>query len=1413
MPAPSGAPPSEALVGRDELPAGLEAEQAALRQIATLVAQQSSPDEVFTAVAEAVGPLLGADLTAMHAFGEGGAATTIAGWSAEGPMLPMGTRLRLDTDSVAARIFRTAAPARIDSYFGISGETAQVARALGLRSTVGAPIIVEGKLWGALMAATRGAEPLPEATEARLAAFTELVAAAIANVEARSTLERVAKEQEALRTAATLVASGAAPAEVFAQITAAASDVFHAPFASVIRFTTDSRATMVAGCPACSAYVGMAWEVPDDDPGITRAVVVTGKPARIEDHARVAGPVGEAARALGVGSVVGAPVVVDGAVWGVLVVGASQDGPPLAADVGARLTAFTELVTTTLINAEAREEVRSLLSEQERLRRVATVIAQGASLDDVFVAVCDEAAELFGSEMAAIGRLDDEPGLVTVGLSAGVRGMTLGMRTELADWLASSAVYRTGLTARKEVTAKDVTSPGPIADAVRAMGFLSTVAAPIMVEGRLWGVMTVSDSRHSLPSDTEKRIENFTELLATAIANREARDTVTELFDEQSALRRVATLVASGATQSEVFAAVSEEVQRVFLKVDSTVVADVIKFEAHEFVLVGTSSGTEAVPLGSRWGPNDLYASTGVLRTERSARVGESDLASIGGPDAEYLRSLGYLSQIASPILVEGRPWGVITMNAAQTLPPDTEERLEKFTELVATAIANTESRADTARLADEQSALRRVATLVASGVTPSEVFSAVAQEVADLFGVEGITMQRFEPDGSSIQVGVGGEINPYPVGTHFERHPGSIESMRKTGRPARADSYAEVPGQVAATLFAAGVRSSIAAPVVVDNKIWGAIAILSASHEPLPRGAEERLASFTELVGTAIANSQAGERVAELADEQAALRRVATLVAERPNSEELFSTVAREVAGVLDVSGVLVERFAEEDVITLGVAYDADLEGADAFFGVGMVMPRDAGSLAAQVFETRRAARIDDYSRLPGMIGDAARAAGLGSGVAGPIVVDGALWGQMCVFSRAGSELPVGTEDRLGDFIELVATAISNHEAHGALQRLADEQAALRRIATQVAEGATPDRVFDAVRNEVVKMFGSLLAILMRYESDGTATLLATVDDYPGPIGSRWPLEGDTSSPATVFRTGRPARVDYGKPMQGSLSEAGRREAVRWAVGVPVMVEGALWGVMSVGFRDEETPRADVEERLEKFTELLATAIANADSRAELAASRARVIAAADGARRQIERDLHDGAQQQLVTLSVALSRAEAKIPPDLDEIRAEVSRVGDGLASAVDELREMSRGIHPAILTQGGLLPAIKALGRRAAVAVELDVSYEQRLPEQVEVAAYYVISEALTNASKHAQASRVVVSLRVVEDRLLLTICDDGVGGADQSRGSGLIGLRDRVEALGGNIDVDSPAGGGTQINVEIPVSGDQSSGARP
>jgi signal transduction histidine kinase len=253
----------------------------------------------------------------------------------------------------------------------------------------------------------------------------------------------------------------------------------------------------------------------------------------------------------------------------------------------------------------------------------------------------------------------------------------------------------------------------------------------------------------------------------------------------------------------------------------------------------------------------------------------------------------------------------------------------------------------------------------------------------------------------------------------------------------------------------------------------------------------------------------------------------------------------------------------------------------------------------------------------------------------------------------------------------------------------------------------------------------------------------------------------------------------------------------------VPVVVDGNLWGVMAVGSRETEPLSADVEGRLAKFTELLATAIANAEGRAELDASRARIVATADATRRRIERDLHDGAQQQLVSLALALRAAQATVPEELGQHRSELGHVVDGLTAALDDLREIALGIHPAGLSEDGLTPALKRLVSRSPLRVNLDVRADGRFSEPVEVTAYYFVSEALTNAAKYADAPVVDVTVAADGGALRVEVRDDGRGGADPAEGSGLVGLRDRVEAIGGTMRLTSPLGAGTALRVELPL----------
>jgi signal transduction histidine kinase len=370
---------------------------------------------------------------------------------------------------------------------------------------------------------------------------------------------------------------------------------------------------------------------------------------------------------------------------------------------------------------------------------------------------------------------------------------------------------------------------------------------------------------------------------------------------------------------------------------------------------------------------------------------------------------------------------------------------------------------------------------------------------------------------------------------------------------------------------------------------------------------------------------------------------------------------------------------------------------------------------------------------------------------------------------------------------------------SHGELGRLADERAALRRVATLVARGAPSAEVLAAVAEELGRLLGTDTAHVLRYEHDGTATLVAgwSRDGDPPLVGTNYPIEQRTLS-AMTLRTGRPARTDSSAAAPGSIGARIRQLGIRSSVACPITVEGRLWGATAVSSKRLQPLPATTAARIADFTELAASVIANTQTRAELAASRARIARAADETRRRIQRDLHEGIQQRLVSLLLELRAAQAGTPAKL---QTQLAMVADGLMEALEELQELSHGIHPAILSQGGLRPALKALARRSVVPVELDVQVQTRLPEPVEVAAYHAVAEALANAAKHAHASVVRVHARERAGCLHLSIRDDGVGGADPARGAGLIGLTDRVQALGGTITVQSPIGEGTTVLIDL------------
>jgi signal transduction histidine kinase len=368
---------------------------------------------------------------------------------------------------------------------------------------------------------------------------------------------------------------------------------------------------------------------------------------------------------------------------------------------------------------------------------------------------------------------------------------------------------------------------------------------------------------------------------------------------------------------------------------------------------------------------------------------------------------------------------------------------------------------------------------------------------------------------------------------------------------------------------------------------------------------------------------------------------------------------------------------------------------------------------------------------------------------------------------------------------------------------RLAAEHAALRRVATLVAHGAPPQALFTAVVAEVERVVPGAHATLMRYAPDATMTIVAIserlTDSFP--VGSRWPLGGKNVT-TMVFETGRSARIDDYRGASGRLGVAVRDRGAVTVVGAPIVVEGRRWGVMTLASTEHPLP-SDSEAQLASFTELVATAIANAEAQRELAASRARIVAATDEERRRVVRDLHDGAQQRLVHTIVMLKLARRALENGEDDTPVLLTEALENAQRATDELRELAHGILPDALTRGGLREGVDTLASRMPVPVQIDVSVG-RLPAAVEATAYFLVSEALTNVAKHARATHAEVTVRIEDGTLAVHVRDDGTGGA-RPDGSGLVGLADRLAALDGQLRVESPTDGGTLITGAIPIDG--------
>jgi PAS domain S-box-containing protein len=846
-------------------------------------------------------------------------------------------------------------------------------------------------------------------------------------------------------------------------------------------------------------------------------------------------------------------------------------------------------------------------------------------------------------------------------------------------------------------------------------------------------------------------------------AKRAERD-IRRLADEHAALHRVATLVAEQATPSEVFVAVAQEVRRVL----GAPLVEISRFEGDGSMTVLGTSGEHPFRTGSRWPLDGPTASALVLETGRPAKVEYADLA---GTIAKEARDAGIVSAVGVPIVVDGALWGVMGTGATAEapLPDDLEVRLAAFTELVATAISNMQARDDLQHLAAEQASLRRVATLVALETPPEELFAAVAEEVARFVNVPVIGIARFEADGTTTAMGSWGPI-PFPTGMTLAPHPGAIADVRRTGRPAHVPSYAKLGDDVSMRLVEAGIQSGLGVPIVVGGSLWGIMLALSTAEQPMPDGLEARLAVFSELVATAISNAEARDE----------LRRTG----------ELYRRAITQAGAVTYLYDYATEKYTFiDDAIAELTGYAADEFTPETWGNLiqESVLLGDQAGLAND--EAVRRTRSGEFRH----------------------------WrADQLIRTRDGKHRWIADSS-----VEIIGPSGRSIGAIGILQditerkrlveeerRLAEQQAALRRVATLVAEGAAPEDVFAAVVREVALLLDVPIVEMVRFDGDSTATVVADWGDLPYPVGTRWTVE-QPSVMATILETGRTGRIDDYSTLDGELAEMARKAGLRSAVGAPIVLDGKVWGAILPASSERILPDY-TEAYLTDFTELLATAISNTQARDdlrrladELIASRARIVAASDEARRRIERNLHDGTQQRLLALGLDLQALRASLPDGLEGPHADLTRIERELDGVLEDVQELSRGLHPPLLSQSGLRAAVKALVRRSTVPVELNLAVDQRLPESIEIGAYYVVSEALANAAKHAGASLVRVVGDVAAGHLRLMISDDGVGGAIFEAGSGLIGLVDRVEALGGRLALKSPPGGGTAISIELPI----------
>ena len=876
----------------------------------------------------------------------------------------------------------------------------------------------------------------------------------------------------------------------------------------------------------------------------------------------------------------------------------------------------------------------------------------------------------------------------------------------------------------------------------------------------------------------------FTDLVAIALASSQDRLELQQYAADQAALRRVAELAARDAPAADILDAVVAEAAGL-LGIGFTTL---LRFDPDGGTqVVALHDPPEGVAVGMRASGEGDGATQRVWRTGRAARVDR--LAEAPGQWPQLAASRGFSSSAAAPVFGEDRMWGALVAAGVGPLPPGVEEHLTSFARLAGTAISAAEARSRVGELAEEQAALRRVAELAATGVEPQEILEAVVIETSGrLDGAETALMQ-YGSEGFATVVATHPDSSLRGVRVPLSGQSSAADVFR-TGQPSRTDDYAR--SDTADLARAHGVTATVSVPILVDGAVWGALTIASRNG-PLPVGLEDRIGKFAGLVGTAVSSAHAREGMRRLADEQAALRRVAELVARRVPQDELFASVALEASELMDGLDATLLRCDEDASWTILAS-----QGGPAAVGTRVMLGADDDGLLTRLARAGRVTRIDDYGLVAGPALGRDQL-GLRSAAAAPIFVETRFWGAIGI-SSGDRSLPARAEQRLAEFAELVTAALANAQARADVQELADEQAALLRVAERVTRGEPPEQVFAAVAAEASQLLDGEAMTLVRFDGDDELVVVA-VSGGPAPLGTRIAVTPDTL-PDVVRRRDQVTRIDdYERELDAALA---REYGLTASVGAPITVDGVVWGMLTATSGTSPLPRG-TENRLEQFAKLVASAVGNAEYRAQLIASRARVVSTADETRRRVQRDLHDGAQQRLVQTVIALKLAR-------DAFTAFTVDTGEGLARldealthaerATAALRDLVRGILPETLARRGLRYGVESLVIDMPIAVDVDVDVPRLAPE-LETTAYFVVAEALTNVVKHAQASRAWVSASHDDALLSIAVVDDGVGGALAGAGSGLTGLSDRVDAQGGRLSIASEPGQGTAITVTLPA----------